>query len=660
MGLLAAPERRAIDYDPDIWESLSLSQTNAGVTVTADTAMQSAAVFACVRILAESIAALSLILYERQADGGKRRAVGHNLYNLLHDLPNPEITSYELRETLIGHVSLRGNGYGYIERNNGGRITEIWPLRPDRMVVERRGGRLMYGYTITPGQPRRYLPADQIWHIRGLSFNGLVGYSVIAYARQAVGLAVAAEEFGARLFQNNTRPAGVITHPLNLSADAQKRLKKNWEATYGGLENSHKTAILEEGMDYKQIGIPPNDAQFLETRKFQIQEIARMFRIPPHMLADLDRATFSNIEHQSLEFIRDTLRPWLVRIEQSISRDMLTPQERRQYYAEFLIDSLLRGDAAGRAAMYTAGRQWGWFSANDIRQMENMNPIPGGDLYLSPLNMIPADQAGDMRADPALATERRAELQQTATDRAAEIRAADHRAAAGRRRLINNYIPVLADVLARIMRREANDIGNQAVKQLENGPGPFWTWIDDFYSEFEPVIRRYLWPVMLSFAGLMGDAAADDIDGEAPDLEAFVGAYIARYAARHIGKSRQNLEDAIAEDDPAEALEEMARQWREERPEIVAQDEGQRAGNGIAKWVWTALGITKLVWVASGSDTCEYCRGLDGKVISITLNFVDENEPYEPEGAPGPLKPGHKVGHPPLHRGCNCGIAARR
>lgn len=656
MGILAPAERRALDLNDDLESLFSGAKTNAGVIVTPDNAMQSAAVFACVRILAESIAALSLILYERQADGGKQRATGHPLYSLLHDLPNPEITSYELRETLIGHVALRGNAYAEIVRNNGGRVIEIWPLRPDRMTVQRINGRLWYGYTVTPGRPEEMISEDKIWHIRGLSFNGLVGYSVIAYARQAVGLAVAAEEFGARLFQNNTRPAGVITHPDELSQAAQDRLTKNWEATYGSLANAHKTAILEEGMDYKTIGIPPNDAQFLETRKFQIQEIARVFRIPPHMLADLDRATFSNIEHQSIEFIRDTLRPWLVRIEQSISRDMLTPAERARYYPEFLIDSLLRGDITARYSAYAQARQNGWLSANDIRQMENMNPISGGDQYLVPLNMIPADMAAERQALPA--AERR--QLETAAAHQAEIRAADQRAAAGRRRLINNYMPVLADALARIMRREANDIGNQAAKKLESGPGPFWSWIDDFYKDYDQVIRQYLYPVMLAFAGMMGDAAAGDIGEEAPDIGAFVTAYIARYSARHIGKSREQLDSAITEEDPAEALEEMAREWREERPEIVAADEANRAGNGIAKWVWAALGVTKLVWVTSGSDTCDYCRGLDGKVIAITVNFVDEGENYQPEGAAGPLQPGRKVGHPPLHRGCNCGIAAKR
>lgn len=420
-------ERRGITVVPDgLWRSAQLGQgTAAGLAVSPAKAMYSTAVYACVRILAETLASLPLPLYERLADGGKRRAVGHPLYSLLHDLPNPEMSSFELRETLMGHLALWGNAYAEVEFDRGGRPLHLWPLRPDRMQVERPfGGELVYRYSVgeeTDGRRESVDFADyQIFHLRGLGGNGIVGYSPIALMREAVGLALATEGFGARFFGNDARPGGVLEHPGVLGDEEHERLANSWESRHQGLEKSHRIAILEEGMKYNQIGIPPEDAQFLETRKFQVTEIARAFRIPPHMLADLERATFSNIEHQSIEFVMHTIRPWLVRWEQAIYRDLLLPEERGTFFAEFMVEGLLRGDLQSRYQAYSIARQNGWMSANDIRTLENMNVIEGGDVYLVPLNMIPADQVGGglMRARAGEDGERMSPAGKKATTRA--------------------------------------------------------------------------------------------------------------------------------------------------------------------------------------------------------------------------------------------------
>lgn len=372
--------------------------SDAGESIGPESAMYLSGVYACVRILSESVASLPLKVYRRREDGGKDLAGEHPLYRILHDEPNGEMTSFTWREAGQSHLALWGNSYSQIVTNKAGQVASIWPLRPDRMSVERNAkGAIQYIYT-KDNNEKRTLRADEVLHIPGLGFNGLVGYSPISMARNSLGLARATEKFGSKLFVNGAMPKVVLTSPpgVKLSDKARQNLVESWETNYQGVLKSHKTAVLEDGMDIKTIGVPPEDAQFLETRKFQLQEIARIFRIPPHMLADLDRATFSNIEHQSIEFVVHVLRPWLVRWEQSINRRLFTEAERQQgYFVEHLVDGLLRGDIKSRYEAYSIARTGGWFSANDIRSMENMNPIEGGDIYLQPLNMVEAGKEPD-------------------------------------------------------------------------------------------------------------------------------------------------------------------------------------------------------------------------------------------------------------------------
>lgn len=358
--------------------------------------MQTSAVFACVRVLSETVASLPLRVYQRLPTGGKTRAPTHPLYSVLHDIANPEMSAFTLRETLMVHLTLWGNAYAEIEYDAGGRVRSLWPIPPDRVQVQRDDRTKELKYTlILPDGLQRTLLAWQVLHIPGIGFNGLVGMSPIAAARQSIGLAVATETFGAKFFGSGTNVGGIAKHPGKLTEQGSKNLRASVNETYSGLGNSHRIMLLEEGMDFEKIGIPPEDAQFLETRKFQLNEIARIYRVPPHMIGDLERATFSNVEQQSIDFVVHTVRPWLVRWEQAINMKLFTQSERRRFFAEHLVDGLLRGDIKSRYDAYAVGRQNGWLSANDIREMENMNPIEGGDVYLVNGNMLPADQAGE-------------------------------------------------------------------------------------------------------------------------------------------------------------------------------------------------------------------------------------------------------------------------
>lgn len=373
----------------DEWRSVGAFGVNdAGANVTPRTALTSMPVFAAIRLLAESVAMLPWHVYERTTNG-KNRANNHPLDGILNRIANPEMSAFTLRETMMVHVLLWGNAYAEIEMNNRSDVRALWPLHPANVKVGRdENGNLIYAY-----QDRRQsviLPASRIFHVHGLSSDGIVGYSPIQLARGAIGLGMATEKFGAQFFANGARPGGVLEHPSKLTTQAYDRLKASFEERHQGLDNAQRLSILEEGMKYSPVSIPPEDAQFLQTRKYQVSEIARLYRVPAHMIGDLDRATFSNIEQMSIEFVTYSLVPWLTRWEQDADRQLLSEPERRTLFTDFLEDALLRGETLARYQAYQIGRHGGWLSANDIRDREDMNHIEGGDVYMVPLNMAPA------------------------------------------------------------------------------------------------------------------------------------------------------------------------------------------------------------------------------------------------------------------------------
>ena len=364
-------------------------RSNAGKRVTDKTALQHTVVYACVRVLSEAVAQLPLHLY-KYTNSGKERVPQHPLYFLLHDQPNPEMTSFRFRETLMSHILIYGNAYAQIIRNGRGEIVGLYPLTPDRIKVDRdEHNKLIYIYSrydeANPNiktQGEIVLKQKDVLHIPGLGFDGLVGYSPIAMAKNALGISLACEEYGASFFANGASPSGILEHPGVIKNPA--KIREAWHNAYGS-GNSHKVAVLEEGMKYQPIAIPNNEAQFLETRKFQIEEIARLYRVPLHMIGDLDHATFSNVEHLSLDFVKYSLDPWLVRWEQELMRALLSESEKGKYFIKFNVEGLLRGDYASRMQGYATARQNGWMSANDIRELEDMNMISeenGGNLYL--------------------------------------------------------------------------------------------------------------------------------------------------------------------------------------------------------------------------------------------------------------------------------------
>lgn len=391
------PEGRAEENLPEVTDSVrdsgqifSFGMANSGEKVDEQSAMQISTVYACVRLLAETVAALPLHLY-RYTDGGKGKesAFDHPLYRILYRQPNDEMSSFIWRETMMTHLLLWGNAYSQIIRDGRNNVLGLYPLLPENVEVDRdEKGQLYYIYHAytdeVPGEQNQdiYFRKDEILHIPGLGFNGLVGFSPIAMMKNSLGTTLAVEKYGASFFKNGAQPSGVLEHPGVLK-DPQK-IRDNWTAVYGGANNAHRVAVLEEGMAYKAISLPPEDSQFLSTRQFGVEEICRIFRVPPHMVQSLEHATFSNIEHQSIDFVVHTLTPWLVRFEQAIIKDLLLEDEQNVLFPKFNVDGLLRGDYQSRMNGYATGISNGFLSPNDIHRLENMDLIPaeeGGDDY---------------------------------------------------------------------------------------------------------------------------------------------------------------------------------------------------------------------------------------------------------------------------------------
>ena len=378
---------------PKGWSGFFGGSTASGKTVTEMSAMQQTAVYACCKVLAETIASLPLHVYRNVDGDNKVKATDHPLYNILHLSPNPDMTAYTYLETVVMHLLLWGNSFSQIIRNGLGEVVALYPLLPSKMLVERdrESGELIYNYTTNTGIVK--LPRLHILHIPGLGFDGLVGYSPIAMARNAIGLSMAVEEFGSTFFSNGAQPSGILSHPGVLKD--HDKLRESWRQLFSG-GNAHNIAVLEENMQYKQISIPPNEAQFLESRRYQIEEISRIFRVPLHLVGDLSHATFSNIEHQSLSFVKFTIAPWLRKLEQAFQKSLLLPYEQSDIFTRFLVDGLLRGDYPSRMQGYSIGIQNGFLSPNDVRRLENMNLIEdeSGDKYYFNGNMLPIELAG--------------------------------------------------------------------------------------------------------------------------------------------------------------------------------------------------------------------------------------------------------------------------
>lgn len=542
MLLRKALERRASLENPRTnlssvnWPGDGL-RTAAGANINEHTALTIAAVSAAIRIASEAVASLPIMVYERLARG-RDRATGSAMWKLLHDRPNREMSPFSFKETLQAHIESWGNAYAEIERNNAGTVIGLWPLMPDRTFPERVNGQKRYKTRLPNGQ-QVVLPGDRVLHIPGPG-DGFVGRPPITMWRESLGLTKAAEEYGARWFGNGARPGGVLTHPGIISPKARTNMKESWQEMHGGLENSHRVAILEEGVKFDTIGLPPEDSQFLETRRFQVQEVARWFRIPLHMLADSSMAPAANVEATSLDFLTYSLTPRLVRWEQALNWDIV-PQG--QLFAEFEVKALLRGDNRSRAEYLRTMFNIGAMSANEIRETDNLgNPVDGGDEYMVPLNMVPLSQVGQ-EPEPATKTDP-VEPEPDPT----RMRA----------RLTRQFRPLLEDAVSRGLMREIK----AATEARKKGVVAFRKWRLAFYDTHRNHLIRFLTPAISAYA----DAASDFlVHDQSPD------AAVREFVTRWTLESERMFDVALDAADPMAALDDCLRQWAADRATTLTQ-----------------------------------------------------------------------------------------
>ena len=491
--------------------------TAAGIHVDEQTALTSTAVWRAVSLVSQTIGALPLHLYEQEGERTKSKATAHQLYRLMHDEPNPEQTAMEFREMMQAHALTWGRAHAEIVTDRRGKV-QLWPLIPDRVEAMRaeEKGSLVYRIYLPEGG-HKILLSDEVFTLRGLGHGINTSYNVVQLFRESIGLTLAVDEFGARFFGNGATMGGALEHPGTLGEEEYKQLRTSMNERHQGLTNAHRLLILEEGMKYKEIAVPNDKAQYLETRKFQINDVARIIGVPPHKLAEMTQATFSNIEHQSIEYIQDTIGPWCVRWEQGLKRQLLTDAEKQRYFFKHNLAGLQRGDFKTRMEGYSIGRQNGWLSANDIREMEDMNPIDNGDMYLVPLNMIPADQAANPKEPEN-----------------------DARYA---------YKPLIRNAITEIVKRERADIIREAEKLNKKGDfSGFEQYLNRFYDEHREYISRKMTPVLESYAGATGADMAE---------------YLESFTARHILSALTQIRAAIQAENPISALESEFESWEE-------------------------------------------------------------------------------------------------
>jgi len=679
-----------------LWDWFGGPESDSGVRVTPASSLWHTGVYAAVRILSESVAQLPLGVFQSTAGGGSNKVTEHNLSTQLATMPNNETTSFDWRENLQAHLASWGNAYVRVVRTLRGEVTELITLRPDRTRAVREDGRILYKHRLDSGEVETFRGPEgprerptEIMHIHGLGFDGLSGYTPVRLSANSIGLGIALEQYAARFFRNNARPGGLIKHPEKLSDEARENLVTTFESYHKGLEHSHKIGVLEEGMDWVSIGAKPGEAQFVEARKFQLEEIARLYRIPPHMLADLERATFSNIEEQGLNFVIHTLMPWLVRWEMAMLAHLFLPAEReRGLFAHFNVDGFLRGDSEKRNKAFNTARMGGWMNADEIRAKDDQAPLADGlgKVYIVPLNMTTLDQLVDDGAGngssrlgklggrpPDDGDGEGADPDQRLLRRGAMfLGRRELRSSQGRERLRVAHLRIFQDAASRLMKRETRQVRRLMRAHLEKrSAATLDQALQDFYAAHPATVDRIMLPSVQTLGEAIAELAATEIgitveDVDTAQLQDFLRTYSEHLGQRTADASLGQLQAMIADTDPViltAAMEERLLDWEgpleEHRPGQMAARETVQSSNATTRLVWLSAGVAALVWTLTGGKSCPLCFSMKGKRVKGQKSFLDKGDMVKGKGV-SPLKMRHGIKHPPLHKGCDCTISAGR
>lgn len=611
------------------------------VKVTPNTALVLSAVQGCVKVLSEDLASLPLFIYKSTKEG-KEKAKDHPLYNVLHLLPNEYMDSFTFFQTAMTHLLLWGNAYVEIIYSKG-QPQSLFLIHPAMVEKLKLNGKTWYKVKLDNGD--RFIRDMYIMHLMAMTTDGFNGISPVEKACDVFDLTNYSQKFGLKFFENGANAGGVLEHPGVLDDPAYDRLKTSMNERNAGINNSHRLMILEQGMKYNKIGIPPNEAQMLETRKFQIEDIARIFRVPLHLIQSLDHATNNNIEHQSIDFVTHTLRPWLVRWERMFKIKLFYDTD---YFAEFQIDGLLRGDYKTRMEGYAIGRNSGFLSANEVRSLENMNAIPDGDVYLQPLNMQPVGTVPEQKST--IIEEKR-----DITAENIEIRRSN---AKKRSKITLSYQNLMKKAFEEIAKREKADIMRK-LEQIKDKPAEdVISYLEKFYSTHDEFMRKKVYPVAENLSKIIDTLASEEIKIDSNQEESdkiardFTDSFIEKYIIRHRSQLIGLINETREESDPEyiQDITERIDEWVEKQPEKSSLETIIQLAGFMASFRFLSNG-NKLVWVNTGSDTCPFCKELDGKVVGRDQPFVTDGSSVKD------MKINGAKFHPPLHEGCVCQIS---
>ena len=612
-------------------------KTVTGRSMNDGKALSLPAFFNGVAIISGDLATIPLKVYSRTTTGGRQEETGHPLSGILGLSPSPMLSSAAWREAAQGHRLLRGNSYSEIISTGRGVVRSIRLHSPDD--IQQVAGTEFYKVI----SEQRMVHAGDMLHVPGPGGDGVNGWSVIKLARENLALASALEESNARFIANASRPSGFLTSPTPLSSEALDRLKGQFGSRTGGLDNVGKTPVVDSGITWQQVGLSAEDTQYIESRDFSVLDVARWLNIPPHKIKDLSRATFTNVEEMSIDYVRGTLRPWAVRDEQAMNIKLLTARERASgLFIAYNLDGLLRGDIATRTEAYRSRIETGQLTPNEARALENMDSRPGGDDTFMRLDMAPVVKLADIQNSTSGSDAR--------VSHRAEYRTHDNRIG-----LRSSFAPLILEAAGRMVRGEVRNI-RRIVSRTEEPD--LRSRIETYYFNEHPTFASgVMGSVFRSYAESVAVAAATEVDSDVRiDSVTYADTYTDAFAARYSARSRRALNDLNAEQ-----IEQRLTVWTEgdeaqaPRPDAIASQEAVKLGDAVARSAFIAAGVVQLVWRTIG-DSCPYCVRLNGTVIGSRQSFLQSGVAFEGEGTDVPLIPKHKVSHAPAHRGCNCTI----
>ena len=669
MGLLAPLLTRNWSGANDRWYPISsyAQDTSAGVDVSPETALNCSDFLACIRVMSETVAKLPANIIKKTDKGRTRsKALEHPMYTVLHDAPNSEMTKFTFYEMIIVDLVTWGRSYHQIVWNNGGRVDSLWRFNPARMEVKRGAkNELVYVYKTQSGTPKAYLPRDELDIVGPQG-----GRSLVSLARESIGLASAAAQYGGSFFANDATAGVVIKHPGQRRMDdaSFKRLKREIEEVQRGAKNARKTLILEQGMDISRMSLPPNDAQFLETRRFAKEEIAGWCLVPPHLIGANEHSTYTNIEHQERAGVTNMAMPWTCRIENAVNNKFfLTPE--RNHRLEFDFKALMRGDSEARSKYYQTMISMGAYNRNEVRALEDFNPMPGeqGEIYTVQMATVDLKQVangelfGPAAAKPApeikIEEEERSLLECDCNNHPLQLtweeREMTYRSIAGPRlQLREIWRKPLVALGKRIVSAEVAEIRKQIKKhRSERQIDAFKVWLDDFYKAFQGNVQAAALPAFMTYAEQVNSAAAIEIGEAAPEVDEFTQSYANAFAQRYTGSSNGQLQNM----DEFEEIEQRIEEWEEDRPENVADRERYQLESAVAAFVFLSYKRSR-TWVTAGKN-CPACNRMSGRTATWEEPFLNAgDEVGDADSDQTPVKTYSDTWHTPLHRGCDCYI----